>query len=97
MELGNIRDQYPGYFYIFLYLFSTTIINIVDFALEVIYSVMISEECSLTVSLLFVLEIVNERDLLLHQETLPSAVIQVRQLLRSTVSILCTFGVFFFN
>jgi len=52
--------------------------------------VKILEECSLTVSLFFVLEVINEHDMLLHQETLPSAVIQVRQLLRSTVFILFT-------
>ena len=42
----------------------------------------------------FVLEIINEHDMLLHQETLPSAVIQARQLLRLTVFILCMYGVF---
>jgi len=70
-------------------------INIVDFDLEVMYVVKISQDCSLIVSLLFVLEVINEHDMLLHQETLPSAVIQVRQLLHSTVFILCTSGVFY--
>ena len=54
----------------------------------------LSEECSLSVSsFFFVLEIINEHDMLLHQETLPSAVIQARQLLRLIGFILCTFGV----
>ena len=53
----------------------------------------LSEECSLSVSsFFFVLEIINEHDMLLHQETLPSAVIQARQLLRLIGFILCTFG-----
>lgn len=41
---------------------------------------MISKECLLTVSLFWVLEIINEHDMLLHQETLPSAVLQAREL-----------------
>ena len=47
---------------------------------RLIYGVMISKECLLTVSLFWVLEIINEHDMLLHQETLPSAVLQARQL-----------------